>query len=52
MLGSDMHNLAGLPIRMNGLARAIELVGEPEVWRLTRDNPSQLVPKNALLNAD
>jgi protein-tyrosine phosphatase len=43
MLGSDLHNLAGLPIRFNGLARAIELVGEAEVWRLTRDNPSKLL---------
>ena len=49
MLGSDLHNLAGLPIRMNGLARAIELVGETEVWKLTRDNPSQLVPGKILL---
>lgn len=43
MLGSDLHNLAGLPIRMSGLARAIEAVGEAEVWRLTRDNPRQLL---------
>jgi protein-tyrosine phosphatase len=44
MLGSDLHNLAGLPIRMNGLATAIQLVGEAEVWRLTRDNPRKLIP--------
>ena len=31
MLGSDTHNLASLAIRMNGLHRAIELVGEAEV---------------------
>ena len=43
MLGSDLHNLAGLPIRMSGLARAVEAVGEAEVWRLTRDNPRQLL---------
>jgi protein-tyrosine phosphatase len=51
MLGSDLHNLAGLPIRMNGLARATELVGETEVWRLTRDNPSQLVPAEMLITS-
>lgn len=44
MLGSDLHNLAGLPIRLAGLARAIEAVGEAEVWRLTRDNPRHLLP--------
>lgn len=43
MLGSDCHNLAGLPIRLKGLARAIEAVGEVEVWRLTRDNPRELL---------
>lgn len=44
MLGSDLHNLAGLPIRLSGLARAIESVGEAATWRLTRDNPKQLLP--------
>jgi protein-tyrosine phosphatase len=44
MLGSDLHNLAGLPIRLQGLERAIELMGDEEVWRLTRDNPRQLAP--------
>lgn len=44
MLGSDLHNLAGLPLRLSGLARAVEAVGEPEVWRLTRDNPRELLP--------
>lgn len=43
MLGSDIHNLAGWPIRLSGLARAIEAVGEAEAWRLTRDNPQQLL---------
>jgi protein-tyrosine phosphatase len=43
MLGSDVHNLAGLPIRLSGLARAVEAVGEDEVWRLTRENPRQLL---------
>ena len=44
MLGSDLHNLAGLKVRLDGLERAIHLVGEAEVWRLTRDQPRQLVP--------
>ena len=43
VLGSDTHNVAGLPIRLKGLARAIEAVGETEAWRLTRDNPRQLL---------
>ena len=44
-LGSDLHNLYTLPIRLSGLARAIELVGDEEVWRLTRDTPRQLLPQ-------
>lgn len=44
MLGSDTHNLASLPIRMRGLHRAIDLVGTETVDRLTRINPSQLLP--------
>jgi tyrosine-protein phosphatase YwqE len=43
MLGSDTHNLAGWPIRYAGLENAIQLVGEPEVWRLTHDNPLKLL---------
>jgi protein-tyrosine phosphatase len=44
MLGSDLHNLASLPARMNGLRRAMEMVGEEKVWQLTRENPKLLVP--------
>jgi protein-tyrosine phosphatase len=44
LLGSDLHNLDTLPHRMNGLRHAIELVGEAEVDRLTRENPAQLLP--------
>jgi hypothetical protein len=44
MLGSDLHNLASLPIRMSGLQRAIEMVGEEKVWQLTRDHPRLLIP--------
>lgn len=42
MLGSDLHNLAGLDLRFAGLKRAVELVGEGEVWKLTRENPREL----------
>jgi hypothetical protein len=45
MLGSDLHNLATLDCRLRGLKRAIELAGEEAVWRLTRDNPAQLLPR-------
>jgi len=44
LLGSDLHGLAGLDNRLLGLQRAIELVGEKEVGRLTVDNPQQLLP--------
>lgn len=45
MLGSDLHNLKSLPIRMAGLRRATELAGEEAVWKLTSVNPSQLLPR-------
>ena len=44
MLGSDLHNLKSLPIRMAGLTRATDLVGEEAVWKLTSTNPSRLLP--------
>src|SRR3954447_15233085 len=44
LLGSDLHNLNGLPVRLNGLRRAIELIGEATVSQLTIDNPRQLLP--------
>ncbi|MCC7349041.1 MAG: hypothetical protein IT446_00595 [Phycisphaerales bacterium] len=43
MLGSDLHHLENLPPRMAGLRRAIELVGEDEVDRLTMENPAKLL---------
>lgn len=45
LLGTDLHNLAGLPIRLRGLERAIELVGESAVHRLTEEHPLELVPQ-------
>jgi protein-tyrosine phosphatase len=44
LLGSDLHNLASLPMRLDGLKRAIDLVGEEAVDRLTKENPRQLLP--------
>jgi protein-tyrosine phosphatase len=43
LLGSDCHNLASLQIRLDGLKNAIALAGEAEVWRLTSENPRQLL---------
>lgn len=44
MLGSDVHNLASLPMRLEGLNRAIELVGNDVADRLTVSNPRKLLP--------
>ena len=44
LLGSDLHNLASLPMRLDGLKRAIELAGKEVVDRLTITNPRQLLP--------
>lgn len=43
LLGSDLHHLNGLDVRLNGLKRAIEIVGEEKVWELTHTNPAKLV---------
>jgi len=43
MLGSDMHGLNSLDRRLNGLLRAMQLVGEEEVTHLTVDHPAQLL---------
>jgi protein-tyrosine phosphatase len=43
MLGSDLHNLETLAIRMQGLRHAKELVGDKEIDRLTKDNPGLLL---------
>lgn len=44
MLGSDLHNLKSMPIRMAGLHRAVEMVGAAQVWTLTSANPRTLLP--------
>ena len=43
LLGSDLHNLASIPIRLEGLARAIKLAGQEAVDKLTIENPRQLL---------
>jgi len=45
MLGSDLHNLKSLPIRIAGLHRVIEMIGEDAAWTLTSTNPSALLPR-------
>ena len=45
MLGSDLHNLKSLPIRIAGLYRVMELIGEDGAWELTSTNPSKLLSK-------
>jgi protein-tyrosine phosphatase len=44
LLGSDLHNLHSLPVRLEGLRRAIQLVGEQAVKELTVTNPRMLLP--------
>jgi protein-tyrosine phosphatase len=44
VLGSDLHNLPSLAMRLEGLKRATELVGEEMINRLTIENPRQLLP--------
>lgn len=44
MLGTDTHNPRSLPCRLEGLRRAIELVGGDRVGRLTVENPKLLMP--------
>src|SRR4051812_25870828 len=43
LLGSDLHNLASLPMRLEGLNRATDLVGPETVDVLTVTNPAQLL---------
>src|SRR5258706_7651487 len=43
MLGSDLHNLRSLDVRLDGLRRAMELAGQESVDRLTIENPRLLL---------
>jgi protein-tyrosine phosphatase len=44
ILGSDTHNPDTIDVRMNGLARVRELVGDATLDQLTVENPRKLVP--------
>ena len=44
LIGSDTHNPQTLDIRMAGLQRVIEMVGEQGARELTMTNPSKLLP--------
>ena len=43
MFGTDLHKPETLDVRLNGLKRAIELLGDAEVDRLTIDHPRQVL---------
>ena len=43
MLGSDLHNSRTLEVRLNGLKRAVELIGDETVDRLTKENPGKIL---------
>jgi protein-tyrosine phosphatase len=43
MLGSDLHKIDTLPVRMAGLRRAIDILGEAKVNELTIDHPQKLL---------
>ena len=47
VLGSDTHNPQTLPLRMEGLRRAVALAGQAAVDRLTIENPRNLLPRSA-----
>ncbi len=42
MLGSDSHRPETMPVRMNGLKRAEEIVGKEKLRELTETNPAKL----------
>jgi protein-tyrosine phosphatase len=50
LLGTDCHNAESLPIRLEGVRRAEELVGKDVVDQLTITNPLKLLP-NGLSDA-
>jgi len=43
VLGTDLHNPQSMDVRMNGLKRAIEVVGEEEVNKLTITHPYEIL---------
>ena len=49
MVGSDLHNLRTLDLRLDGLKRAIELAGDKAIDRLTIENPRKILAESGLL---
>lgn len=47
-LATDLHNLASLPKRLEGLKRATQLVGHQAIDRLLMEAPRQLLPDSEL----
>ena len=47
-VGSDLHNLASLPGRLDGLTRVREAAGEEKFRVLTWENPSKLLPSGSV----
>jgi len=45
MIGSDLHGLDTLPIRMEGLKRVTEAVDKAKLRELTWENPKKLLPQ-------
>ncbi len=45
MLGSDLHNLGSMEVRMAGLRRAYEIVGDAGIRTLMIDHPKRLIPE-------
>ena len=43
LLGTDLHRIDTLDVRLRGLDRATQLVGEEKVWELTSLNPQKLM---------
>ena len=44
MLGSDTHSPDSMEIRMRGLGRVIEMIGDEAALELMRTNPMKLAP--------
>jgi len=44
LLGSDLHNLVSLPLRLRGLRRVREAAGEEKMRQLMEENPRRLMP--------
>jgi protein-tyrosine phosphatase len=50
MLGTDLHNLRTIDLRLNGLKRATQLVGDAEIERMTVLNPLRILVQSGLIS--